>query len=505
MNNPYIVLPIILQLVAAVVLMFFWTKTKAQKLLSIIFSVAAVLVAAYLLISVWHEGILVTQSGNWKAPFGITFVADLLGVTLVLVSSIAALGVSIFSSGSMREERLKFGYYPVFHFLVMGLQGAFLTGDIFNLYVWFEVIIISSFVLMTLGGKKAQLEGAIKYVSLNLLASSLFLIGIGFLYGLTGTLNMADLSIKIKEIQNIGLVNVTAGLFLVAFGIKSAIFPMYFWLPASYHTPPPAVTAIFGGLLTKVGVYAMLRTFSLIFGGDEFMTVTISIIAALTILGGAFGAMSHRHMSKIFGYLIISHIGFMMVGISIFTEIALLGTIFYLIHDIIVKTNLFMVSGLVLKINGTQDIKDLGGLYKSYPLLSLLMAIPLFSLVGIPPLSGFWAKIFFVEGALEARDYLLVISVILGSFLTLWVIGKVWTEVFWKKGENLPKQANGVYFDELSQTGKWSMVFPMLLLSFVSLYIGLGAKHVISLSQKIATELVDPSSYIQVVLQNQVP
>ncbi|EKB47854.1 proton-conducting transporter transmembrane domain-containing protein [Cecembia lonarensis] len=505
MNNPYIVLPIILQLVAAVVLMFFWTKTKAQKVLSIIFSVAAVLVAAYLLVEVWHSGILITQSGNWKAPFGITFVADLLGVTLVLVSSIAALGVSIFSAGSMREERLKFGYYPVFHFLVMGLQGAFLTGDIFNLYVWFEVIIISSFVLMTLGGKKAQLEGAIKYVSLNLLASSLFLIGIGFLYGLTGTLNMADLSIKIKEIQNIGLVNVTGGLFLVAFGIKSAIFPMYFWLPASYHTPPPAVTAIFGGLLTKVGVYAMLRTFSLIFGGDEFMTVTISIIAALTILGGAFGAMSHRHMSKIFGYLIISHIGFMMVGISIFTEIALLGTIFYLIHDIIVKTNLFMVSGLVLKINGTQDIKDLGGLYKSYPLLSLLMAIPLFSLVGIPPLSGFWAKIFFVEGALEAGDYLLVISVILGSFLTLWIIGKVWTEVFWKKGENLPKQANGVYFDELPPIGKWSMVFPMLLLSFVSLYIGLGAKHVISLSQKIATELVDPSSYIQVVLQNQVP
>lgn len=505
MNNPYIVLPIILQLVAAVVLMFFWFKINVQKLLSIFFSILAIAVSVFLLAEVWDKGILITQSGNWKAPFGITFVADLLGATLVLVSSISGLAVSIFASGSMREERLKFGYYPVLHFLIMGLQGAFLTGDIFNLYVWFEVIIISSFVLMTLGGKKAQLEGAIKYVSLNLLASSFFLIGIGFLYGLTGTLNMADLSLKVKEIENIGLVNVTGGLLLVAFGIKSAIFPMYFWLPASYHTPPPAVTAIFGGLLTKVGIYAMLRTFSLIFGGDEFMTVTISIIASLTIIGGAFGAMSHRHLSKIFGYLIISHIGFMLVGVSIFTEIALLGTVFYLIHDIIVKTNLFMVAGLVLKINGTQDIKDLGGLYKSYPLLSLLMAIPLFSLVGIPPLSGFWAKIFFIEGALAVQDYLLVGSVVTGSFLTLWVIGKVWVEVFWKTGEQLPKKAEGVYFDDLDKGKKWAYLSPLVLLSVVSLYIGFGAKHIISLSQRIAADLVDPSSYIQVVLQNQIP
>lgn len=505
MSNPYIVLPIILQLVAAVVLMFFWTKTKAQKTISILFSTAAVAVGVYMLHSVWHHGIQITHSGNWKAPFGITFVADLLAMTLILISSIAALGVSIFSAGSMREERLKFGYYPVFHFLVMGLQGAFLTGDIFNLYVWFEVIIISSFVLMTLGGKKAQLEGTIKYVSLNLLASSFFLTGIGFLYGLTGTLNMADLAVKMKLIENSGLVNVTGSLFLVAFGIKSAIFPMYFWLPASYHTPPPAVTAIFGGLLTKVGIYAMLRTFSLIFGGDEFMTFITSIIAVLTILAGAFGAMSRKHMSKIFGFLIISHIGFMMVGISIFSEAVLVGTVFYLIHDIIVKTNLFMVSGLVMKINGSQDIKALGGLYQSHPLLSLLMAVPLFSLVGIPPLSGFWAKIFFIQGALSAQNYLLVGSVVIGSFLTLWVIARVWSEVFWKKGENLPKQANGVYFDALSNLQQWAYIVPMLLLSIISLYIGLGAGRIITLSQKIASELVDPSLYIQLVLQNQLP
>src|SRR5690606_35868392 len=169
------------------------------------------------------------------------------------------LAVSVFSASSIIIPRLKFGYFPIFHFLLLGLNGAFLTGDIFNLYVWFEIIIISSFVLITLGGEKAQLEGAVKYFTMNILASMIFLTAIAVLYGITGSLNMADLALKIAEIENRGLVEITAILFLVAFGIKAAVFPLYFWLPASYHTPPSAVAAIFGGLLTKVGVYALIR------------------------------------------------------------------------------------------------------------------------------------------------------------------------------------------------------------------------------------------------------
>jgi multicomponent Na+:H+ antiporter subunit D len=275
---------------------------------------------------------------------------------------------------------------------------------------------------------------------------------------------------------------------------------MYFWLPASYHTPPPAVSAIFGGLLTKLGVYAIIRSFTLIFGGDEFMGIIMSALAALTILSGGLGALMHQNMGKIFGYLIICHIGFMMVGLGIFTELALVGTVFYLIHDIIVKTNLFMVSGVVLKINGTQNIKELGGLYKNYPMLSLLMAIPLFSLVGIPPLSGFWAKIFWIEAGIETKDYLLIGFIVLGSFLTLWVIAKMWAEVFWKAGENLPKKANGLYFDQLSRVDKWQWIFPIVFLSIVSLYIGFGAENIIVLSQKIAGDLMNPTDYIESVL-----
>ncbi len=502
MSNPYIVLPIIFQLASAVVLLFFWNKTNTQKVLSILLSGVNLGIGLWLFTTVYSDGILVTQAGNWQAPFGITFVADLFGTTMVLLTATSGFAVSIFSVGSMRLERLKFGYFPVLHFLIMGLQGAFLTGDIFNLYVWFEVIIISSFVLITIGGKKAQLEGAIKYVALNLLASIFFLIGIAFLYGLTGSLNMADLAISLQKIENKGLINVTASLFLVAFGIKSAVFPLYFWLPASYHTPPAAVSAIFGGLLTKVGVYAMVRTFTLIFIGDEFLGIVLSVMAALTILSGGLGAIVHENMGKIFGYLIICHIGFMMAGLGIFTEIAIAGTVFYLVHDIIVKTNLFMVSGLILKINGTQNIKELGGMYKAYPFLSLLLAIPLFSLIGIPPLSGFWAKLFFIEGGIEANEYTLVGFIILGSFLTLWVIARLWSFVFWKNAENLPKPAKGVYYKDLKLTEKCAMIFPIVFLAIISLYIGFAAEHIIVLSKQVASELMNPKLYIDTVLQH---
>lgn len=500
MSNSTIVLPIIFQFIAGTILLFFWQKTTIQKILSILFSIIGLGIGIWLFLLVWDTGIMTTQSGDWKAPFGISFVADTFGVTMVLLSSISGLAVSIFSAGSMRKERLEFGFFPIFHFLIMGLQGAFLTGDIFNLYVWFEVVIIASFVLMTLGGKKQQLEGALKYVSLNLLASSLFLVGIGFIYGLTGTLNMADVAIKLNNLPNRGLVGVTSGLFLVAFGIKSAIFPMYFWLPASYHTPPPAVSAIFAGLLTKLGIYAMLRTFTLMFGGDEFMGDIMVILAALTILSGGLGAMLQQNMGKIFGYLIICHIGFLIAGLGMYTELAIIGTLFYMIHDIIVKTNLFMVSGLILKINGTQDLRELGGMYKNFPLLSLLMAIPLFSLIGIPPLSGFWAKIFLIQAGLEANNYVLIGFIVLGSFLTLWVIARLWGEVFWKKRENLPKKVNGLYFSQMPKTDQWLMVFPIVLLSAISLYIGIGAENIILLSKRIASELMDSSGYIDAIL-----
>lgn len=505
MSNPYIVLPVIFQLFTAILLMFFWTRKNAQKLISVIGSFISLSIAIWLFTTVWNGGILTMQAGGWEAPYGITFVADVFSSSLVLLTAISGLGVSMFSVGSLRNARVRFGYFPIFHFLLMGLNGAFLTGDIFNLYVWFEIIIIASFVLLTLGGEKAQIEGSIKYVTMNLLASVIFLTAIAILYGLAGSLNMADLSLKVAEIENRGLVNLTAILFLIGFGIKSAVFPLYFWLPASYHTPPPAISAIFAGLLTKVGVYALLRVFTLIFIPDEFTGNLISWIAVLTILSGALGALVQNNIRKVFSYLIVCHIGFMIAGLAMYSSMALTGTMFYLIHDIIIKTNLFLISGLIFKIKGTYSMRLLGGFYKSHPKFSLLIALSFFSLVGIPPLSGFWAKLFWIETGIATQDYILVGFIILGSLITLFVMARMWSEVFWKEGNELPKKEYVKYFFELKPLKRYAMVIPIVLLTMVSLYIGLGAEHIVSVAELVGQELMDPSSYIEAVLGNNNP
>ena len=493
--------PIAFQLFTAIVLIGFWNKLEIQRYVSAIASIIGIFIAARLFYNVSTQGILVMQSGGWEAPFGITLVGDTFSATMVLMTSLVTLAVSVFSAVSISKLRMKFGYYSILHFLIMGLNGAFLTGDIFNLYVCFEVIIIASFVLMTLGGERPQLEGAINYVTMNLLASVIFLTAIAILYGLVGTLNMADLSLKLADEQNRGLVNATAILFFVGFGIKSAVFPLYFWLPSSYHTPPSAIGAVFGGLLTKVGIYALLRVFSLMFIPDEFMSNLLIVIAALTMLTGGLGALVQTNIRKMFSYLIVCHIGFMIAGLGMYTEIALLGAVLYLIHDIIVKTNLFLMGGLILKINGTVMLPKLGGMYENYPKIAILLAVVMFSLVGVPPLSGFWPKLFLFQGAFETRSFYLAGFIVLASFLTLMVVGKIWAEVFWKKGSGRQMLNKPfTYFDELRPMKKTVFILPVVFLTLISLYIGFGAERMIQIAGKIAYELKDTTSYIEAVL-----
>lgn len=501
MMNQIILYPLIFQFALAILLMFFWRDTRIQRRLSIIGSVIALGFAILLFREVWFHGIITLQAGNWQAPFGITLVADTFSATLVLLTAILGVPISIYSSGSVISERAKFGYYPIFHLLLMGLTGAFITGDIFNLYVWFEIIIISSFVLLTIGGEKPQIEGAVKYFTLNILASVIFLTAIAVLYGLTGTLNMADLRLKIALVENQSLVNIAALIFFVGFGIKSAVFPLYFWLPASYHTPPAAVSAIFGGLLTKVGVYAMIRVFTLLFIRNEFLDIMIMVVATLTLFSGALGSLVQNNIQKIFSYLIICHIGFMIAGLCMFSTIALTGAIFYMIHDIVVKANLFLVGGFIYRIKGSYSMRQLGGLYQNHPKVSLLMLIPLFSLVGIPPLSGFWPKISLLTAGFMTENYILVGAIIFASFMTLFIIARLWSEVFWKSGDEIEKKPNFKGYHEMKKRDRISLILPIAILAFVSLYIGFGAEHIQILSERIATELLNPQQYIDAVLK----
>ncbi|SKB51555.1 multicomponent Na+:H+ antiporter subunit D [Parapedobacter luteus] len=496
-----LIFPVIVHLFTAIVQLFFWRKTVAQRIVSITGSLIAMLLATRLFTAVWNDGIRTMQAAGWDAPFGITFVADVFSSTMVLLTSFSGLAVSIYSATGVARGRMLYGYFPIFHFLLMGLNGAFLSGDIFNLYVWFEVIIIASFVLMTLGGRKAQIEGAVKYMAMNILASTFFLTGIGILYGITGTLNMADLSLKIAALENRKLVDLTASFFIIGFGIKSAVFPLYFWLPSSYHTPPSAVAAVFGGLLTKVGIYALFRVFTLIFIPDDFLATLLVILAIFTILTGTFGAVIKNNIRRVFSYLIVCHIGFMLGGLGMYSEIALTGALLYLFHDIMVKTNIFLIAGLIRKLRGTMNMDKLGGLYAEYPLLSLVMALVLFSLVGVPPLSGFWPKIYLFEAGFMDGQYALVAAIIVGSFATLYVIAKLWAKVFWKDQPDAPDgETPADEFKPLNPFRKSLLVVPIVFLAAITLYIGLAAENVAAVAKHIAHEMKDISPYIEAVL-----
>jgi multicomponent Na+:H+ antiporter subunit D len=499
MSSITVVLPIIIPLAAAAASLLAWHSRNLQRLFGIMGTSALLLASILLLSEVLRNGILVVPVGNWPPPFDITLVADLFSAIMVLMAGIMGLAVSVYSLFSIDHQREKFGYYPLLNILLMGVCGAFLTGDIFNLYVWYEVMLIASFVLISLGGERLQIAGAIKYVTLNLMASALFLAAVGLLYGMVGTLNLADLSQKLNAVDEPGIYLTLAMLFLVSFGIKSAIFPLFFWLPASYHTPPVAVTAIFSGLLTKVGVYSLIRVFTLLFVQDAAYTHTLLLVlAGLTMITGVLGAVAQYEFRRLLSFHIISQIGYLIMGLGLFSASALAAGIFFMVHVILAKSTLFLISGVVQSRQGTFELKQLGGLYHTSPLLSILFLIPALSLAGIPPLSGFFAKLALIKAGLELQQYSIVAVALGVSVLTLYSMIKIWTEAFWKPLPE-PAAAKGAAAYRSGQKRDLQMV-PVIILVGLSLALGLAAEPFFALSLQAAEQLLDPSSYILAVL-----
>lgn len=494
MNN-LLVMPILIPMIFGVLCLLTYRSNRLQKILGVTGTVLLFAASVALFASTMKSDILVLQIGSWPAPFGITLVSDLFSATMQLLTSIVGLAVGWYSLAMIGEGRIAFGYFALFHFLMMGVNGAFLTGDIFNLYVWFEVMLISSFVLMALGGERAQMAGAIKYVTINLISSAMFLAALGILYGIAGTLNMADLAIKFSQIESESsraLITTISVLFLAAFGIKAAIFPLFFWLPASYHTPPAAIAAIFSGLLTKVGVYALIRVFTLIFLQDtQFTHTLILILACLTMFIGVLGAMSQNDFRRILSFHIVSQIGYMLMGLGLFTPLALAGSVFYIVHHILVKTNLFLVSGVVERLGKTAVLKKLGGLYRSQPALAILFLIPAMSLAGIPPLSGFFAKFNLIKAGLTESQYLVVAVALLVSLFTLYSMIKIWNEAFWK--------LNPQKIDNSQVKLSKSMVLPIGFLAILTLFVGFAIGPVFNIALRAGVQLANPAQYIAAV------
>jgi multicomponent Na+:H+ antiporter subunit D len=497
-----VTLAILTPLVTAVLCLLFLRSLPLQRFFGVAGMVVLLGVSLRLMVEVGGGHIEVVRFGNWPAPFGIVLVADLLAAIMVLVSAIIGLAVAVYSLADVDARRVRYGYYAFLHFMMFGVCGAFLTGDIFNMFVWFEVMLISSFVLMCLGGEKPQMEGAVKYVVLNLISSSFFLAACGILYGQTGTLNMADLAVTAGEMRP-ELLTMTAMLFLVAFGLKAAIFPLFFWLPASYHTPPVAVSAVFAGLLTKVGVYALMRVFTLIFTNDVLLTHGLLLgLAGFTMVTGVLGAMVQFDFRRLLSFHIVSQIGYMVLGLALFTPLAIAGTVFYLFHHIVVKANLFLVSGITQRYGGSFDLKKLGGFYAAAPFVALLFFIPAMSLGGIPPLSGFFAKFAIVKAGLVDdtlfgawAPFLSAVALAVG-LLTLFSMTKIWAEVFWKPAP----EGHAPHSGNVPRAERWLLLAPVAALAVLTLTIGLFPQFFFDFAVRSAEQLLRPELYINAVL-----
>lgn len=491
------VLPVIVPLAAGAISVALWKSVRAQRVIAVVATLALVGVSLLLFRKVSAEGIVVMHMGAWPAPLGITFVVDLFGAIMALLASVTGAATAIYSLKGIDDRRQSFLFFPLLHVLLMGVCGSFLTGDIFNLYVWFEVLLMSSFVLLALGNERAQLEGAIKYVTLNLMSSALFLTAIGILYGTFGTLDMADLSRRLAETDDRGVVTTLAMLFLVAFGIKSALFPLFFWLPASYHTPPFAVSAIFAGLLTKVGIFAIIRVFTLLFPIDRDFTQPLMLfVAAMSMLSGVLGAVAQREFRRVLSFLIVSGIGFILLGLALGTRLALAGAVVYVIHDVFVKANLFFTAGLVDRLRGTSSLSDSGAVsvYARAPVVTILFFIAAMSLAGIPPLSGFVAKLTLVRAGLEAQEWAVVAVALIASILTLYAVSRIWSEAFWRGPERTQDEPESV-----DPTPR-SMVLPVAVLALFTVLIGLFAGPVFDLADRAAGQLLDKEGYARAVL-----
>ncbi len=487
-----LILPILIPLLTAVLLIFMPKKVALQRGISLISSFGSIIASFILINKVYHDGIQTINLGSWPAPFGITLVSDMLSALLVTTTNIILFCVILFSFKTIGIERERFYYYPIVQFLVVGVNGAFTTGDIFNMFVFFEVMLMSSYVLLVIGGTKIQLRETLKYLLVNVISSSLFVIAIGYLYSVVGTLNMAHISVRINEINQPGIVTVIAIMFLVVFGLKGAIFPLYFWLPGSYYAPPPAIMALFGALLTKVGVYSILRTYTLFFYHDIGYTHQIlGVLSIITIVVGVIGAIAYSDIKKIIIYNIIIAIGVITYGISVMSPEGLTGSVFYLLHDMIIKAALFLLIGIIIAITGTSDLRRFSGLMNHYPFLGWMFFIATLALAGIPPLSGFVGKLLIAKGGFMENEFVGALIVLLSSLFVLYSLMKIFINGFWGESKGNINQAAPVNF----------LLIPTVILISIAVVYGVGAEWINLFITQAAEVLIDPSIYIDAVLK----
>ncbi|WP_372433629.1 Na+/H+ antiporter subunit D [Hoyosella rhizosphaerae] len=518
-------LPVLLPLLGAAASLFFSRHYKVQRYITLGVLGSVFTVSAMLLYITDVYGTHSVQVGGWGSPIGISLVADRLSALMLLISSAVLLAVLVYAVGQgIRDGNLQQPvsiFVPTYLALTAGVCNAFLAGDLFNLYVGFEILLASSFVLLTIGVSKERVRAGITYVLVSMVSSIIFLLGIAFTYAAVGTLNLAHIAVRMQDVPENTRMAIFAVL-LVAFGVKAAIFPLSGWLPDSYPTAPAPVTAVFAGLLTKVGIYAIIRTHTLIFPSGLLDNLLL-IAALLTMVIGIFGAIAQSDIKRLLSFTLVSHIGYMVFGIALSSNLGLSGAIYYAAHHIIVQTTLFLVVGLIERQAGSASLRRLGGLAKASPLLAIVFIVPALNLGGIPPFSGFIGKVALLQAGVDDAGILAWILVgggVVTSLLTLYVVARIWTKAFWREREDAPdghlvssqptvfiEDSFDVPYDERTDVGRMPtfMVLPTIGLTVLSLTLTIFAGPFLEFTNRTAFDLRERSDYINSVLGENQP
>ena len=520
-------LPVLIPTLAAAATLFAGRRPRLQRSLALMALTAVVGVCAALVYLADRDGTIVVHVGGWSqsvpgmGPLGISLVVDRLSALMLLVSSIVLLAVVFYAIGQgIRDgdERQPVSIFlPTYLVLSAGVCTAFLAGDLFNLFVGFEVLLSASFVLLTIGASTDRVRAGIAYVMVSMVSSLIFLVGIALVYAAAGTLNMAELAVRLGDVPS-GTRSALFAVLMVAFGIKAAVFPLSTWLPDSYPTAPAPVTAVFAGLLTKVGVYAIIRAHSLLFPGGALDGVLMAA-ALVTMLVGVFGAMAQSDIKRLLSFTLVSHIGYMVFGIALGSDLGMAGAIFYVAHHIVVQTTLFLVVGLIERQAGASTLQRLGGLAAASPLLALVFIVPALNLGGIPPFSGFIGKVALLQAGAESGSvlaWILVGGSVVTSLLTLYVMARVWTKAFWRERADAPEGAladlgPSALLDHSEEDGAYSdrddvgrmpvgMLIPTGALIAVGLALTVFAGPIFGYAERAADEVLDRDQYISAVL-----
>jgi multicomponent Na+:H+ antiporter subunit D len=498
-------LPVLLPILGAALTVVGSRSATLQRAVGIVVLTAVAVIAAVLLVVADRSGPIVEALGGWAAPVGIALVADRLSALLLLVSTLVTLAVLVYA---IDQRIADYGrgtasttFHPMYLMLCAGVSLAYLTGDLFTLFVAFELMLTASYVLITRRTSARRIRAGMTYVIVSLMSSLLFLTAVAMVYAATGTVNLAALSERIGALPP-GLRTVLGLMLLVVFGIKAAIVPLHFWLPDSYPNAPGPVAALFAGLLTKVSFYALVRTQTLLFPRESPWTLML-VLAVLTMLVGALGALAQNDLNRLLSFLLVSHIGFMLFGLAVFDPASISGATLYAAHHITVLATLFLVSGLITRRTGTVKLDEMGGLLCDAPGLAVLFAIPALTLAGIPPTAGFVAKLGLLQAGAAAGPWPAVVAgvVILASLLTLYALTRVWVRVFW--GQPTPPLPDDDPDDEV-QVGTARSSVPMYLatggLIVASLAIAVFAGPLSALTGRAGADLLAREPYVTAVL-----